>query len=101
MKRTKSKRSRKSAKNKTRANRKKMRGGCGCGRSMLGGSAGLNELPARYYYDLRDEAQNPNYMKGGKKMKGGMPSFLIPGYSNITNDVTVQPITNGRDKFYA
>jgi hypothetical protein len=68
---------------------------------MLGGSAGLTELPARYYYDLRDETQNPIYMKGGKRMKGGMPSFLMAGVTNLTNDVTIQPIANGQDKFYA
>lgn len=99
MKRTKSKRSRK---NKTRANRKRVRGGCGCGRSMLGGSAGLSELPARYYYDLADVTKEPNpayAMKGGKRMKGGMPYFLLPG--GIGNDVTSQPIAKGPDKFYA
>jgi hypothetical protein len=70
---------------------------------MLGGSAGLNELPARYYYDLADVTKNPAYphMKGGKKMKGGMPSFLLPGFANLSNDVTSQPIANGLNKFYA
>jgi len=123
MKRTKG---RKTRRRKTKSNRgKKMSGGCGCGRSMIsGGSAGLAELPARYYYDLKDESLNPNpayAMKGGSKkrrMRGGMPSFLLgqaanpvtgygeasgllSGVSPSAGDVTVQPIINGTGKFYA
>jgi hypothetical protein len=94
-----------------------MRGGCGCDKPMMaGGSAHLEALPVRYYYALNDEVHNPNYMKGGKKkMKGGMPDFLIGGPLNafgmangitqslgmitglptINGDPTVQPIING------
>jgi len=125
MKRTKGRKTR-NARRKTKANRKKkMSGGCGCGRSMIGGgSAGLAELPARYYYDLKDESHNPNpayAMKGGskkRKIRGGMPSFLlgpaanpVTGYGEVSGllsgispsagDVTVQPIINGASEFYA
>ena len=100
---------------------------CGCGKSLLiGGSAGLEALPVRYYYDLNDEVKNPNYMKGGKKRKlrGGMPDFLlgsasntitsfgtsggtgqlvglITGQSQVSPDVTVQPIITGSTKYFA
>ena len=99
MKRTKTKRSRRS---NTRTNRKKLRGGCGCDRSILsGGSAGLAELPVRHYYDLADVTKNPAYMmKGGSKkrrMKGGMASFLLPG---IVNNVMDQPILNGPVRYF-
>jgi hypothetical protein len=125
MKRTKSrltKRGRKTRKNKTMVNRKRMRGGCGCDRSILGGSAGLAELPIRHYYDLRNEANNPAYMmKGGRSkkrvIKGGMSTFLlgqasnpITGYGEVSGilqgvssseaDVTNQPIMAGVTKFY-
>ena len=128
MKRTKSTVRRKTRKNKTRVKKQKLRqklsgGGCGCGTTMIGGSAGLAELPVRYYYDLKNEAQNPAYMmKGGRskkrRMRGGMPSFLlgsasnpVTGYGEVSGllptpsgyggDVTSQPIMNGPDKFYA
>jgi hypothetical protein len=123
MKRTKSKSGRKIKKNKTRVKKQTLRGGCGCGTTMIGGSAGLAELPIRYYYGLKDEAQNPAYMmKGGRskkrRMRGGMPSFLlgqasnpVTGYGEVSGllprvsgsagDVTVQPIMNGSGKFYA
>ena len=111
MKRTKSKRVRS---NKTRNNRKKLRGGnCGCGQSILGGSAHLDALPVRYYYDLNNEVNNPNYLKGGKKrrIRGGMTNFLtnIPtigvvgglGYGSY-NDSTVQPdMINGTKQYFA
>ena len=102
MKQTKSKKGRKTKKSKTRTNRKRMRGGC-CGeRALVGGSAGLAELPVRHYYDLMDEMQNPARpaVVGGKKrrMRGGMSYFLLTG---IGNDVTNQPAMNGQDKFYA
>ena len=105
MKRTKSKKGLKTKK-RTRSNRKRMRGGC-CGeRALVGGSAGLAELPVKHYYDLADQAKNPAYpaaVLGGKKrrMRGGMPYFLLPGVTNLGNDVTSQPILNSRDKFYA
>lgn len=124
MKRTKGRKTRRNTRRKTKVNRKKkkMSGGCGCGRSMIsGGSAGLAELPARYYYDFKDESLNPNpayAMKGGKRMRGGMSSFLlgqaanpVTGYGEVSGllsgvsgsagDVTVQPIINGTGKFYA
>ena len=70
-----------------------MRGGCGCDKPMNGGSANLDVLPARYYYELNNENNNPIYMKGGKKkkMKGGMPDFLIGGPMNsfgMANGIT-------------
>jgi len=69
---------------------------------MLGGSAGLSELPARYYYDLADTTKNPAYpMTGGKRIRGGMPYFLLPGVDSLSNDVTSQPVMNGPTKFYA
>lgn len=120
---TKQNRNRKTKKNKTRSKRsRRMRGGCGCNKPVMGGSANLAALPARYYYELNDEVHNPNYMKGGKKkMKGGMPDFLIGGPLNsfgstngiyqslgmitglptINGDPTVQPIINGAGKFMA
>lgn len=111
---------RKTKKNITRNKRRKlrMRGGCGCEKPMIGGSPHLAALPVRYYYDLNDEVNNPNYMtKGGKKkkkMKGGMPDFLIGGPLNafgtangitqslgmitglpvVNGDPTIQPIIN-------
>lgn len=116
----KTKQNRKTKKNITRNKRRKlrMRGGCGCEKPMIGGSANLAALPVRYYYDLNDEVNNPNYMtKGGKKkkkMKGGMPDFLIGGPLNafgtangitqslgmitglpvVNGDPTIQPIIN-------
>ncbi len=114
MKRTKSRRRRSTMKNKTRNNRKRLRGGgCGCGQSILGGSAHLDSLPARYYYDLNNEVNNPNYLKGGKKrrIRGGNAVFLTNnptlgvvgglGYSGF-NDATVQPdMINGTKQYFA
>ena len=124
---TRQNRNRKTKKNKTRNKRsKRMRGGCGCDKPMMvGGSANLATLPVLYYYPLNDEIKNPTYMKGGKKskkkMKGGMPDFLIGGPLNafgtangitqslgmitglpaINGDPTVQPIINGVRNFMA
>ena len=121
---TRQKRNRKTKKNKTRSKRsRRMRGGCGCNKPVMGGSANLAALPVRYYYPLNDEINNPSYMmKGGKKkMKGGMPDFLIGGPLNsfgmangitqslgmitglptINGDPTVQPIINGARNFMA
>ncbi len=113
MKRTKSRRGRSTMKNKTRNNRKRLRGGCGCGQSILGGSANLDALPVRYYYDLNSEVDNPNYLKGGKKrrIRGGNAVFLTNnptigvvgglGYSGF-NDATVQPdMINGTKQYFA
>lgn len=102
-------------KNKTRnARRRRLRGGgCGCAQSILGGSANLDALPVRYYYDLNNEVNNPNYLKGGKKrrIRGGTTGFLttVPtigvvgglGYSSF-DDATVQPdMINGTKQYFA
>ena len=102
MKRTRSRS--KTVKRKTRNNRRRVRGGCGCGPSILGGSAGLDALPARYYYEYN------NGLKGGKRRRisGGslmsMPTIGMVGglgYSNF-NDSTVQPdIMNGTKQYFA
>ena len=123
----KTKHNRKTKKNITRnKRRKRMRGGRGCGKSTLvGGSANLAALPVRYYYELNDEINNPNYMRGGKKnkkkMKGGMPDFLIGGPLNlfgtangitqslgmltglpaVNGDPTIQPIINDTRHYLA
>ena len=104
MKRTKGRKTKKS-KTRTRSNRKRMRGGC-CGeRALVGGSAGLDELPIRHYYDLADQTKNPVYaaaILGGKKrrMRGGMSDFLLPVVANLNNGLAVQPIIKGSGNFY-
>lgn len=123
----KTKHNRKTKKNITRnKRRKRMRGGCGCDKpTLVGGSANLAALPVRYYYGLNDEINNPNYMRGGKKskrkMKGGMPDFLIGGPLNlfgtangitqslgmlsglptVNGDPTIQPIINDTRHYLA
>jgi hypothetical protein len=99
-------------KRKTRNNRKKVRGGCGCANSILGGSTHLDSLPARYYYELNSQENNPIRLNGGKRrrIRGGSLSLMsMPtigmvgglGYSNF-NDSTVQPdMINGTKQYFA
>lgn len=108
MKRTRSRS--KTVKRKTRNNRKKVRGGCGCTNSILGGSAHLYSLPERYYYGLNSQENSPIRLNGGKRrrIRGGslmsMPTIGMVGglgYSNF-NDSTVQPdMINGTKQYFA
>ena len=108
MKRTRSRS--KTVKHKTRNNRKKVRGGCGCANSILGGSAHLGSLLARYSYGLNSQENSPIRLNGGKRrrIRGGslmsMPTIGMVGglgYSNF-NDSTVQPdMINGTKQYFA
>ena len=126
MKRKTNKRKRKT-KPKTRKQKRKIHGGCGCNMSLVGGSANLADLPARYYYEMNDQQNNPLYPlhTGGKRrrLKGGMPDFLfgpsnaissfgtsagatqlsglLTGTSSVSSDPMVQPVMNGSSTYYA
>lgn len=109
-------RRRKNTRRRSRQSRKRLRGGgCGCGHAqpLLGGSAHLDALPLRYYYNLNNEVNNPNYLKGGKKrrIRGGMSSFLtnLPtigsvgglGYSDINSSLVQPSMINETKQYFA
>ena len=113
MKRTKtrvSKKGRKSIKNKTRVNRRRLRGGnCGYEGLMLGGNS-LAALPVHNYYPQNNFQHDQSYIRGGKKrmIRGGMSNFLnelpnmgVVGGMGFSNGATIQPdlITGNRQYF--
>ena len=97
---------RKNRKNKSR----KQKGGCDCGKSIMGGSPFLTNVPPGNYYVLKNEAANPNTpgvvvssrLLGGskkrrqKKQKGGMSFSFIKDMNDVFlgNGTTMNAITS-------